>query len=323
MNSHSAIGGYFELALPGGPKKGSPYDEEIALNSARNCFEYILRVREPRRVYMPKYTCDVMLEPLQKTNTEYIFYSIDQALEIIDDIVIGDDELLVYTNYFGIKDEYSSRLANKYDERVIIDCSQAFYYKQQKNEHVIYSPRKFIGVADGGYLLTNRYLQDELPLDISHERMSHLLKRFELGPEGGYKDFQRNDADLVGQPIKRMSKLTESILGYVDYDTMRATRVNNFNYLHETLAIKNELSVQPGTFNAPLVYPFMTKNAERLRKILIENKIYTATYWPNVFTWCNESEIEYTLARDTIAIPVDQRYDKEEMQKILEVINGN
>lgn len=323
MNSHSAIGGYFELALPGDRHQASPYEEEISLNSARNCFEYILRVRNPKRVYMPKFTCDVMLEPLQKTNTEYVLYSIDQKLEIVDDITVESDELIVYTNYFGIKDSYSVGLAHKYEDRLLLDCSQAFFYTQQKNEHVIYSPRKFIGVADGGYVVTDRYLSDELQVDTSHERMGHLLKRLELGAEDGYEDFQRNDASLEGQPIKRMSKITESILGYVDYDAIRTVRNDNFEYLHNHLADRNEIVVGGGTFNTPLIYPFMIKDATSLRKKLIENKIFTAMYWPNVLEWCDESEIEYALTRDILALPIDQRYGINEMKQILEVIHGN
>lgn len=323
MNYHNAIGGYFELALPGDRRKSSPYEEEIALNSARNSFEYILRVRKPKKVYMPKFTCDVMLEPLQKTNTEYVFYSIDQKFEIVDDITVESDELIVYTNYFGVKDTYSTLLSRKYDDRLLLDCSQAFFYTQQKNEHVIYSPRKFVGVADGGYVVTDRYLPDELPVDTSHERMGHLLKRLELGPEDGYEDFQRNDASLEGQPIKKMSKITESILDYVDYNAIRTVRNNNFEYLHNHLADKNEIVIENGTFNTPLVYPFMTKDAPSLRRKLIENKIFTAMYWPNVLEWCDESEIEHTLTRDILALPIDQRYGVNEMNRILEVIYGN
>ena len=66
--SQKAIGGYFELELP----KGEEYHKSaLSLNSARNCFEYILRVRKYKKVYLPYYTCEVILEPLKKLNIQY------------------------------------------------------------------------------------------------------------------------------------------------------------------------------------------------------------------------------------------------------------
>jgi hypothetical protein len=54
MKSMRSIGGYFELELP----EGNEYHPEaIALNSGRHCFEYILRLRNYQKVYIPYYTC--------------------------------------------------------------------------------------------------------------------------------------------------------------------------------------------------------------------------------------------------------------------------
>ena len=61
----NAIGGYFELELR---DYGTVYhDMGAALNSGRNALEYILR-SGPRydNVYLPYYTCDVMLQTLKR-----------------------------------------------------------------------------------------------------------------------------------------------------------------------------------------------------------------------------------------------------------------
>lgn len=69
----NAIGGYFELEL----RRGEHYHKDaIRLNTARNCFEYVIRARHYTKVYMPFYTCEVMFEPLQKLNIEFEFYTI-------------------------------------------------------------------------------------------------------------------------------------------------------------------------------------------------------------------------------------------------------
>jgi hypothetical protein len=63
-----AIGGYFGLELRGGEHY---HKNALRLNTARNCFEYILRAKHYKKVYIPYYTCEVMLEPLKKCNVEY------------------------------------------------------------------------------------------------------------------------------------------------------------------------------------------------------------------------------------------------------------
>ena len=69
-----AIGGYFELEL----HKGEEYHKDaISLNTARNCFEYILLARNYKKVYIPYYTCEVMLQPLEKHHISYEYYSIN------------------------------------------------------------------------------------------------------------------------------------------------------------------------------------------------------------------------------------------------------
>jgi hypothetical protein len=318
MSLSSSIGGYLELEL----RNGAAYHRDaIALNSARNCFGLILQSRRPTKVYMPKYTCDVMLEPLERLGIEYQFYAIDEKLEIRDEINIGATELLVYTNYFGTKNNYSYELCRSLKDKAVIDCSQSFYFSSIDDSHAIYSPRKFFGVADGGYVITKEAKSDDFPVDTSYGRMEHLLRRIDNGAEDAYDTFKLNDASLVGQPIKRMSRLTEKILQGVDYESVRTRRLNNFLMLHRSLHTLNRLVIEIEDIDAPMAYPLLVQNGKELREKLIEQKIYVPTYWPNVFDWCDEEDLEYSLATNLLALPIDQRYSEEDMGTILGVIN--
>lgn len=69
-----------------------------------------------------------------------------------------------------------------------------------------------------------------------------------------------------------------------------------------------------------MVYPYLTDVAD-LRNKLIENKVFVATYWPNVFDWCKESDIEYKLAKYIFPLPCDQRYGEEDMERIINLIS--
>lgn len=197
------IGGYFSLELP---HYEEYHKDAIRLNTGRNCLEYILRARGYKKVYIPYYTCDVVLEPFKKLGVPYEYYHDNIHLEIRDEIALKAGEALLYTNYYGLKQRYTEKLAKQYGNSLIVDNTQAFYAKPIKGIDTFYTCRKFFGVPDGAYLYTDKLLDVELEQDQSYERMLSLTKRIDLSPEAGYQDFQNISKSLVGQPIKRMSK---------------------------------------------------------------------------------------------------------------------
>jgi len=311
------IGGYFELEL----RKGKEYHQNaIRLNTGRNAFEYILRAKNYTKVYLPYYTCDVMLEPINKLNLKYNFYPIDSTFNpIFDFSLIKENDVFVYTNYFGICDGQVKILSKKC-KNLIIDNSQAFYSKPLPGIDTFYSARKFFGVPDGAYLFTDKELEEDFERDFSYKRFEHLLGRMDVNAESFYTSFKRNDKALENQPIKIMSKLTQRILQSIDYNEVKRIRSNNFQTLHQSLEKINLLNFKLEKNTAPLAYPFLIENGKELKKKLIENKIFIATYWPNISEWCSTNSFEYYLMKNLLPLPIDQRYDKRVMNEIIEMI---
>ena len=317
-----AIGGYFELAdYEGG--KGFPHSEGILLNTGRNALEYILRcIGEVKGIYLPYYTCEVVLEPLKKLHIPWAFYHVNAQFEMIDDINPKDGEYIIANNYFGIKDAYIHTLTNKYGDHLIVDCAQALFAKPIPGIKSFYSTRKYVGVADGGvaYGVDGKYslLFDE---DDSTTHDSHLRIRREKGAEAGFKDYQLNETKLDNQPIRLMCHHTRDALWHIDYDRVIAKRRENFAYLHKSLKEKNFLQLpELNTFTCPMVYPFLIRMDRNLRKELIGRSVFVAKYWPNVHQ-LRSYEIEYELATRIVAIPCDHRYGEDEMRQIINLIN--
>ncbi len=313
MSKDDAIGGYFELELRQGEEFHS---KAIALNSARNCLEYILLARRYRKVYIPRYTCEVVLEPFHRHNIAYEFYAINMQLEPTTLPKLVEGEAFLYTNYFGLKQEAVEKIASIYGKQTIIDNAQAFYAPPLPGIDTFYSPRKFFGVADGGYLYTNAPLHLDIPQAVSWDRMQHLLRRIDEGAEAGYVEFRKNDSDLSNMPILRMSKLTHAILSSIDYVTVQNQRIDNYNTLAASLQQINELRLVLEQNAVPMVYPFFSSDST-LRSRLIFNRIFVATYWPNVLTWADEKSNEYSLAKFLIPLPLDQRYGYNNISKVI------
>jgi hypothetical protein len=302
----SNIGGYWELELA----KGEEYHKNaIRLNTARNAFEYVLKTKGYKKVYLPYYTCEVMLEPLEKLALKYEYYHIDNNLKPIFDFkIIERSDAFVYTNYFGICSNNAFEIS-KVCKNLLIDNSQAFFAKPLDKVDTFYSARKYFGVSDGSYLYTDKIIDEELEQDISYNRFEHLLGRLDIGPEQFYDTFVKNDDSLKYQPIKLMSNLTRKILESVNYMQVSKIRRDNFNFLHHSFKDINRLKFTLDQESVPFIYPLLVDNGASLKRKLINQKIFVPTYWPNVFDWCRKDSYEYYLAENLVHIPIDQRYD--------------
>lgn len=317
------IGGYFELQLDFSHSTFL-HDNLYCVNSGRNALELILRnITDIKSVCIPYFTCDVVLEPFKKLNIPTQFYHIDESLEIKDFIDLKNGEYLLYTNYFGIKDKYVRKLCNEYNDHIIIDNSQGFYMEPYGSSYFFYSPRKFFGLPDGGmaYIPSRKIDLGQYQIDLSCDRVSHLLKRIELNPAEGYANFKTNSKRLIDEPIKRMSRLTELLLKNIDFQKTRLKRIENYKYLHQNLGKTNAIRLTEDNA-CPMVYPYWKKNhGDLLKKELIKRQIFVATYWPNVLDTVSEKNLEYKLSKEIVHIPTDQRYNINDLAKILEYLN--
>ena len=311
-----AIGGYFSLELP---IHEEYHKDAIKLNTGRNCLEYILRARRYKKIYVPYYTCEAVMEPINKLDIQFELYHIDIHFEISDSFILKEGEALLYTNYFGLKQRYVEQLAEKVGPRLIVDNTQAFYAKPLQGIDTFYTCRKFFGVADGAYLYTEKLLDDIFVPDESYDRMTHLLKRIDLSAEQGFWDFRKADDSLGNQPIRNMSKLTQRILQSIDNEEVAQRRRENYQLLHKALSAQNNLELTLDDDAVPMVYPFLVP-IKGLREKMIESRVFVARYWPNVLEWTTVDDLEYRLAIQMQPLPVDQRYGEEEMKTIIGLI---
>lgn len=318
---NNAIGGYFELADR--ERKGNYPVNGIRLNTSRNALEYIIRcLPDCKHIYLPLYTCDTVIEPLNRLpGISFSFYHINDKFEIADNLNIGAGEYLIANNYYGLKDTYIKKLAYIYGDRLIVDNAQALFAPVQKGIKAIYSARKFVGVADGGFAVgINTMNEFDYEQDNSSLHNSHLFTRKQNGAEAGFMDYRQNERKLNNQPIRKMSCQTEDILQHIDYDYIIARRRTNYKYLDNALKHINLLNLPNiNSFVCPMVYPFYTKD-HNLRNLLIKNRIYVACYWRNVTQWTIPCDLEYKLTIGLCPLPIDQRYEIEDMDRILNII---
>ncbi|PWF48907.1 hypothetical protein C7C56_009315 [Massilia glaciei] len=272
---------------------------------------------------MPRFLCDSMRAPLELAGIGVKHYSLNARFEIADEVALGPDDWLFYVDYFGVCSTNVDQILRTFNpDQVVLDHSQAFFSPPRDCLATIFSARKFFGVADGGLLVTK--LPVSVPAEIDEttlERATHLLKRL-IGPaELGYADYQRAEYALTDCKPRRMSALTERLLSSVAFEDVREARVRNFRLLHARLGCLNRLPLELDAVEGPLCYPFLAEG-NAIREILIRNRVFVPTYWPDVLNTSAPSSCEYELVNNLIPLPCDQRYGVAEMEKIGDIVSG-
>jgi hypothetical protein len=69
----------------------------------------------------------------------------------------------------------------------------------------------------------------------------------------------------------------------------------------------------------PFIYPLMV-NDKNLRTYLIKYKIFVPKYWDEALERENITTIEKDFVNKIIPLPIDQRYNLDDMKRIVQVI---
>ena len=311
------IGGYIELDTYRLPML---HDGAIALNCGRNALTYILKARKIKRLWIPKFICDSIMQVCEREKVPYTLYGIGMNFCPSEEILLGQDEWLYFVNYYSQFDNNQIAEYVKKYKHVIVDNAQSYFQMPLPHVDTIYTCRKYFGVADGAFLYTDAVLDEELPQDESFERMRFLMGRYERTASEFYGEYTANNELFYREPIKRMSRLTANLLHGIDYNRVKNVREDNYLFLHNQLSRLNglTLSEKSGTF----MYPLLLKNGSAVKKRLQQKKIYIPTLWPNTLEICDETKDEYRLANDILPLPIDQRYSVDSMKHIVEVMTA-
>lgn len=318
-----AMGGYFELELNRGQQL---YPDAVSFNSARSAFQALLLACDTRRVYLPYFICSVIPDAALAIGVEVIQYRLSEQLECIEYPELGDGEHLLFVDYFGLKQRYIEQvLAPHYRGQLIIDNSQALFSSAVPGIATLYSPRKFVGVPDGGWLINSPDNVVAPPASHSNPSLGALLGRLVDGPETHYSAFQALEEKLGHDGLQGMSLLTRRLLDNIDYPKVSRARTENMVQTHKQLANINQFQAWPAQTPPALCYPLLLDDADTataLRRKLLEQRIYVPVYWKEVIDSQTAPEFEKQFSQCLLPLPIDQRYGHLHIERLCTTVLG-
>ena len=319
MKPLDMMGGAFELELP--VHDNFPHQQCGAcayVNSGRSALQVILQnLPKPRRVLVPRFICDTVLQPLRRLRLRVERYGCDDQLRPQLPYDLTEDDTLILVNYFGLTGEAVDDAARQHKGVSIVDATTALFAHSVLPS--FYSPRKFCGVADGGVACAPCPLSI-LPLeeDMSFMRSMHMLIRVESGAFVAKSACEVAEQELKCPP-KIMSPLTRRLLRAYDFDKIAERRRENYAVLHRLLGGINRLELPAVPRSAPFCYPLVS-GIPGLRDELVEARIALPLFWPEVIEATGAETAENRLARTLLPLPLDQRYTPEDMEDLAKLI---
>ena len=316
------IGSFLELDLR---DTGELFDgsEVCRLNLNRAGIYHCCRLLNVNKVLLPYYECFTVRDFLLGKGLKVDYYHIDKDFMPLD-ISQGDDTAIVFVNYFGLMStEHMLSLIEGY-KNVIIDNAQSLFAKPINGVYNVYSPRKFVGVPDGCYVVGPDAVRfsDEYDQDLSSETAGFLLQRIEVGCNSAYQYRQLNEKRLDMSNISRMSILSRAILKTAPYGYIKNKRFENFNLASDLYSSMNKINphIYFDDNCVPFVYPLVVEKSDMV-DLLSKEKIYTGRWWNYLLKETDSTSFEYYLSSYMIPIPIDQRYGKNEIEYVYNIIN--
>lgn len=314
-------GGYMPLELNNGEELFDKYPEAniVRVNCGRNALALAALSITPKKLYIPYYNCNVVAQTLENYKIPIEYYYLDEQMEPRIDR-LENDEWIVYVNYYGIiPHERILSIAEKF-KRIIFDNTQALFSDPILDGCCfnVYSPRKFVGVCDGAYLVWSgsHEIKEDFPQDISWERASFLFKSVELGTNAAYSDSMHSKVSF-DDGIKKMSVLTQRMLKSLNYDEIRSRRSRNFNVLKEEFQGINSFWL-PLYDSSPFIYPLYVPKL--IRHELVHNKIYVSQWWKYLLDIVPQNSMEAKLSNYLLPLPIDQRYTENDMIEMAGIV---
>jgi hypothetical protein len=342
------VGGEFEISsVKSKPFKGKPNvhipQGGVWTLSGRAAFAIILKemmAHGVSHVHLPSFLCVSLVYPVKELGLNYSFYPVDFSLAAHPDPPDGAAVLLIH--YFGWLNPSTERLRSEAGGsfQLIEDFSHAFLSTEinpwNNNSHIFFSARKIGPISLGGWCsrpaalelcndtieclywrsLAARFAKHIYLSDIN-EPIDQSVEDFYLEAFHYVEQFLDKNLLMHTLPVKAFDMITG-----LDWDNIKEKRRNNWLYVKD--AIQNSMDILVPDLSSdtvPLGMVLLVKDRDLLRRNLSEHRIFCPIHWalPKEVFRSDFPDASY-MSDHCITIPIDQRYDKSSLDRVVDLI---
>ena len=331
----------------------SSYDRQFLYSLCREALYDIAFIhgKGSKKVLLPAYTCQTVIDPFQQLGWDITYYPIIKNL-IIDTqalLAIADlckpDVVLAHPYYgmdFNVVEKETLQTIKRNGSIIIVDNTQCIFSKERLPfvDYYVGSYRKWFCCPDGAFLEDCSKGNSSWPV-INEENTEFVQKQTDAMYLRG--EYYLHSDEIIKQISIRLNKdavkgiageirphgmasFSKTMLAIEDVEFNISQRTTNYNILYQGLKSCTKCALVCEDLSrittAPLYFPIYVEDRPTLQKKLALQHIYAPVLWPVITKEVLiNSTIEYIFDH-LLAIPCDQRYDRKDMEKIINVING-
>ncbi len=294
-------------------------------SSARSALAALLQFRGVERVWLPAYACAALAEGA--VAGDRLWYGVDAALEPdLDALAAGlrPGDAVVAIAYFGrpCGEGLRSLAASQPDVLWIEDRAQALDAETPAwAEVLLYSPRKLVGVGDGGVLVSDAPLPTAGRPGASRSaaQAARGIDPDGRRPELWFPLFQTQEAGFVVDDAA-ISAESRQALERTALPPIAAARLANAAVLHAHLG---DLTLWPEPPDAaPLAVPVRIRRRDAVAAALAMQGLYCARHWPELPSDPVAFPLAHRLAGELLSLPCDHRYGADDMLRIVAALRA-
>lgn len=307
-----------------------------------------------KHIYIPAYSCESMVKPFKDCGWKVTLYPLNEDLTIsqafVDEMVANTEQrfAILTMNYFGVagtKLKVEEIKTKRKDIVIIEDFTHCLFTLEEiyseKIDYYVGSIRKSLGVADGAIVLSNHLLNEAVDvlessfvtkrLKALKEKDDYIVEKKGVQKENFRQILGEAESEIDEQiTTEKMSDVSKKVLDNQainsEWGGVRYKRNTNLKHLYKLIkdieGIRFPFPEGTSLDNAYFMLPIMINNRDEIQRQFAQEGLYCQLLWPlseEARTVCKTAA---NMEKEMLAIPIDQRYDFDDIEQIGHIIRS-
>ena len=293
----------------------------------------VLEHRGFNEVFMPSHLCESMIQPFLSRGWAVDAIPLTRDLRIDtanQPLPFRSHSVVVLAAYFGhipspahIELAHAARSVGAF---VIEDETHRVFTPGADWAHLRFaSLRKILPVADGAYAQGHVEILsriNQLPASDSRRWTAMDMKTGKLNTEGfgGYREVMDAENGRLEQPgrLRHVTDRTIQELKRLPYEVLASTRLKNSATLRLALHRAGVRTVNIDERGVPSYVVIVIEKPREMQRRLAAQGVYCPIHWPAT----GAAPSGEAWRNDLLSIPVDHRYDADDMERVAQLIQS-
>lgn len=303
-----------------------------------------------KHIYIPAYSCESMVKPFKDCGWKVDYYQLNPNLTIsekfVKDVAKAEEKgfAVLAMNYFGVagtRPMVDKLKVQRPDIIIVEDFTHCLFnlngIYNEKVDYYVGSIRKLLGVADGAIVLTNLSLNEPKEgvessfvtkrLRALKEKADYTTEKTEAKKEE-FRGLLAEAEHEIDENIstERMSGRSKQVLDALSVGGAFLRRRTNLQHLYDIVKdvdgiifpFPEEVSLD----NAYFMLPILVSKRDEVQRAFAQQGLYTQLLWPLSEEAREACPVAVKMEHEMLAIPIDQRYDYDDIEDIGHIIKS-